>query len=355
MADEKPTTEVPAEAVAAKEPAVDADGELIPPPQIRKPSRDGIKEKEDAVKADMDVLDKQIKVVSDKLKSLQQASSGQNDGLSETRSKLKELKGKRESLISQRAAIYGARDAARESRDAKMSEMKDLKSQTKFKDVGSIDAEIKKKETLQNTTSMTLAKEKEVLKEIDDLKKQRKVLAQHMSVASDLDGGKAATADHGASIKQINEELTGIKGEMDKLQAELNKFYDKKNDSQVPKLRKEIDELRDKKRAKSEEIQKLWDGFKDANKVWKDNQVEWDKYKKVRAVKDKAEYEARKEAAKKAREEEMAKKTPYEEEMALCDYLVNYLTTTFLGTQCFSPADFNPPNPNRLLFFSNCL
>ena len=75
----------------------------------------------------------------------------------------------------------------------------------------------------------------------------------------------------------------------------------------------------------------------------------------MRAVKDKAEYEARKEAAKKAREEEMAKKTPYEEEMALCDYLVNYLTTTFLGTQCFSPADFNPPNPNRLGFFSNRL
>lgn len=36
--------------------------------------------------------------------------------------------------------------------------------------------QIKKKEQLQSTTSMTLAKEKEVLKEIDELKKQRRVM-----------------------------------------------------------------------------------------------------------------------------------------------------------------------------------
>jgi hypothetical protein len=71
--------------------------------------------------------------------------------------------------------------------------------------------------------------------------------------------------------------------------------------------------------------------LQDANKVWKDNQGEWDKFKKLRGLKEKAEYEARKKELAAARAAELAKKTPYEEEMALCDYLSNYLTTTFLG------------------------
>lgn len=178
---------------------------------------------------------------------------------------------------------------------------------------------------------MSLAKEKEVLKEIEDLKKQRRVLAQHMAVASDLDGGKTASADHGASIKEINEQLSAIKAEMEKLQTEVNKFYDKKNDSAYPALMKEKDALRAAKKDKMDAIQALWDGFKEANKVWKDNQAEWDKFKKLRSLKEKAEYEARKKELAAARAAELAKKTPYEEEMDLCDYLVNYLTTTFLG------------------------
>jgi hypothetical protein len=212
-----------------------------------------------------------------------------------------------------------------------MSEMKDLKSQTKFKDIGEIDRNIKKLETMQFTTTMSLAREKEILKEVEELKKQRRVLSQHLAVASDLDGGKAASVDTGAQLKDINDKLSTIKNQMEKLQAEVNKHYDKKNDSVYPSLIKEKDALRAQKKEIGDAAQKLWDDFKIANKVWKDNQGEWDKYKKLLAAKEKEAYEIRKAELKKKREEELAKKTPYEEEMDLCDYLVNYLTTTFLG------------------------
>jgi uncharacterized coiled-coil DUF342 family protein len=326
MADEK-TAETPETPV-----------ELKAPPAIKKPDRNVVKDKEEKVRAEMAKLEAKIKVVSDKAKAIQQETNGKDDGLSEARSRLKELKNKREGLISQRTAIYGVRDAARESRDAKMSEMKDLKSQTKFKDVGEIDRNIKKLETMQFTTTMSLAKEKEILKELEDLRKQRRILAQHMAVASDLDGGKTSAVDTGAQIKDINNQLSGIKGEMDKLQAELNKHYDKKNDSKYPKLIKEKDELRAQKKALADNVQKLWDDFKVANKVWKDNQNEWDKYKKLLHAKEKAEEEARRAERKKQREEELAKKTPYEEEMDLCDYLSNYLTTTFLSEKSANDA-----------------
>ena len=107
--------------------------------------------------------------------------------------------------------------AARESRDAKMSEMKDLKSQTKFKSVGEIDGKIKALETKQSTTSLSLKVEKDLLKEVDDLKKQRKILAQHSALAEGLDGG-AGKGDYDAQIKDVNDKLTKVKTEMEKHQ-----------------------------------------------------------------------------------------------------------------------------------------
>ena len=240
--------------------------------------------------------------------------------------------GKKETLMAQRTAIYGARDAARESRDAKMSEMKDLKSQTKYKSASEIDRKIKVLETAQSTTSMTLSKEKETLKEIGELKKQRAVVAQTEAVAAELDGGKAGgAADNGVAIKDLNEQLSAIKAEMDKHSAVLNKIAEKNKDSAFPALMKEKDELKAQKAEKVAASQKLWDDFKEDNKVWKENQAAWDAYKKVRAAAASKEYEARKAEKAAARKAELDKKTPYEEEMALCDYLVDYLTKTFLA------------------------
>ena len=304
-----------------------AEEELQAPPALKKPSRDAIKEKEDKIKADQAEIDVKFKKVSDKIKALQ-GGEKKDDGTAETRSKLKALKVKREGLIAERTALYAARDAARESRDAKMSEMKDLKSQTKYKDVGEIDRKIKALETQQATTSMTLAKEKEILKEVSELKNQRRLVAQAMAVAGALDGGKASSADHGATIKSISEQLATIKAEEDKLKGTLAKV--EKKDDAYPALVKEKDALRAARKVKSDEMQALWDDFRDANEAWRKNQEAWDKYKKVKDAAWRAEREAK--AAKWAAEraEELAKKTPYEEEMGLCEYLVNYLTTTFL-------------------------
>ena len=48
--------------------------------------------------------------------------------------------------------------------------------------------------------------------------------------------------------------------------------------------------------------------------------------------------QAEKAAWLKEKEEEELKKTPYEEEMALCEYLANYLTTTYLDNKTEAAA-----------------
>ena len=105
--------------------------------------------------------------------------------------------------------------AARESRDAKMSEMKDLKSQTKFKS-GRDRRQDQSARDEQSTTSLSLKVEKDLLKEVDDLKKQRKIRAA--LGARGRAGRRRWQGDYDAQIKDENDKLTKVKTEMEKHQ-----------------------------------------------------------------------------------------------------------------------------------------
>ena len=73
-------------------------------------------------------------------------------------------------------------------------------------------------------------------------------------------------------------------------------------------------------------VHRKWDEFKQQKKDW---EAWMDEERKVRD----AERKARNEEYQRKLEEEELKKVPYEEEMALCDYLVDYLKTTFLSEE----------------------
>lgn len=233
-------------------------------------------------------------------------------------------------MQEQRKALFAVRDAAKANRDEKMAEMKDLKSQTKYKSVEEIDKKMKQLEVAQSTTSMSLKVEKEVLKELGELKQQRKVVAQVSGVAAALDGGKGV--DNSSAVKEVMGQLDAVKKEIEGVKKVLDTDEASKKDDPSKKLTEEINKLRDAKKALSDVVQELWAKFRSDQDLWRDNQKAWDAFKKVRDASRKAEYEAKTEALKKAKAEELAKKTPYEEEMDLCDYLANYLTTTFLKT-----------------------
>lgn len=105
--------------------------------------------------------------------------------------------------------------------------------------------------------------------------------------------------------------------------------------------------MRAQKKIKQDEIQVLWDEFKQKNVAWKENQNEWKVYKISR---DKAFEEERREQREKLRlerEEEYAKKIPYEEEMQLCDYLLGYLTTNFLNSSAADSSSETQSNESN--------
>ena len=95
---------------------------------------------------------------------------------------------------------------------------------------------------------------------------------------------------------------------MDEHGAILKKLDDKKKDSATPGLLKEKDALRAQKKEKQDEIQALWDEFKEANKKFKKNQEEWKTYKQARDKAYEAERARRREEQKAARAAELAAK-----------------------------------------------
>jgi len=340
--DEKKPTEVPApaaeDAPATAAPVDGEAGELQEPRRIPRPDRNAVQEAEAGIRAEIKQLEAQMDTLGKKAKEAQTAASGQNDGMAGIRAEMKRLKSQKLTLLTRKNELYTAQDQAKEARDKTMGELAKLKSNTKYKTVEEIDRAVARLEIQQSTTSMPLNKEKELLKDIDELKKARKLLVQAGSTSAAAEGGAVPAGNYKAQISDINKELNAVKKEIEKHQAQLNKLFEKRKDTPVPGLLKQRDALRDDKKKKQDEIESLWEEFKAKNTEWKKNQEEWKVFKAARDKARKEENERLMEQRRQQREEELAKKTPYEEEMQLCDYLSNYLTTTFLGSKAADGA-----------------
>jgi len=100
----------------------------------------------------------------------------------------------------------------------------------------------------------------------------------------------------------------------------------------VESKKRELRVLLDEKKKLWGEIDALWTVFKAAEKEWKEYKT---KLETARRQQREKENEARKAEEEKRRAELEALealKIPYEEEMALCDYLANLLERTYLNT-----------------------
>merc|ERR1711943_112274 len=181
------------------------------------------------------------------------------------------------------------------------------------------------------TTSMSLKDEKVLLKEIDQLKQSKK-LVSHLAANND------SISSERKSSQSISEQLTAKNAELDVLKKKIEEqkqILDSLNEANserravLPALFKDKDALRKEKQAKVETIKALRAEFRTLENEFRAHQRE---VRRVRNEARKAEDEARKAELEKRQQEaeaEELKRVPYEEEMELCEYLSNYLETTY--------------------------
>lgn len=149
---------------------------------------------------------------------------------------------------------------------------------------------------------------------IDGVKEQRKVLQDNITAKNlEIDAVQA-------EIVEKQKSMDSVRATEDKSRSNLTSLKNERND-----LSKQIGEVMDERNASRNE-------FRDANNKWYDYQRACKARKKIQYDEMRLQEAAEKEAYLKAIEEEEAKKVPYEEEKALCDYLVSYLTRTYLET-----------------------
>lgn len=174
---------------------------------------------------------------------------------------------------------------------------KNAKSQLKFRTVQEIDAEIARLEKQQSTTSMKLADEKKLIKDIELLRGQKRQLASLGQSQDQMKNDKEERARLVGLLKAKREEVAEVQGRFNEQRAVIDKLVNKEGGprSKIPGLIEERKALSEKKkeavariRGIQAQIKEKWEEFKAKQKEWN----AWmDEERKVRDAERKARQE----------------------------------------------------------------
>jgi uncharacterized coiled-coil DUF342 family protein len=286
---------------------------------------------------ELDDLSNEIKAIQDERQKVQDTidgkmNSGKGSEVSIERDALGKLRAQKGALIDEKKKLVAKLDAIKNQGDKIAKDRKDTRASVKLSTVEEIDQEIARLKKTQETTSMSLSDEKKILKEIDQLQKSKALVATLKSKENDLEDVKAQRKLVAAQITAKDKEIDVVQAEITLKMDRIKEITDRETDKRD--VLKELFTKRDDLRKQINDIFKKKDA---ARAVFRDKSNDWYNYQRALAAKKKMEYEAEKKlrdeqhaAWLKAKEEEEAKKIPYEEEQNLCDFLADYLTRTYL-------------------------
>ncbi|VDI45258.1 Hypothetical predicted protein [Mytilus galloprovincialis] len=188
-----------------------------------------------------------------------------------------------------------------------------LQSRLHYRSEVKIDEAIRRLEWQLKIQNFKLTEEKKIVAEIDSLKRSKKDLSQFLAAKKEVD--------------EIRERQRRMREERDRYQKNVNQLRNKEDEtkksleekkSKLYVLKKEIDKLYTRKRHMIHE-------FKQHEKEYNEVKDEMKKQKKRDSFKRKEESKSHMEAFQNDIEEYGLQKEPYEDEIKLCNTLINYL------------------------------
>eukprot|EP00903_Cladosiphon_okamuranus_P017482 g16102.t1 len=305
----------------------------LPKPEPQ-PDNDEHEQQVAAINEDIKKIKSDIEVLKAKIDEANEARRGQGDEMGEARAVMRALKEERDEIRSHLDGMQAESARAKAALEGHDKSRRALQSSLKFKTVAEIETAIRQMEARQQTSSMSLAEEKKLIKEIEQLKTSKKTAAQYMSTEEAVKGAKDG---YGAARKTESEKKAELRAVQEKLKAaflvleEMSAKRDEEGGG-VTSLFEQKKALHEEINVKIEEIKELRSAHRAKLDDWYNSRRERTKFKRALQKAEWVERMAAKTARAKALEEEEAKKIPYESEMVLCDTLVSYLETTFLKT-----------------------
>lgn len=307
--------------------------------RVERPSKDNheaelasISEEVEVMKVKRQEIQSKIDVVMD---------SNRTSPLSKERDALSRLRSQKGALITEKKAIRARLDATRNQSERLFEGQKAAKQGVRFTSVAEIDAELKKLQRRQETTSMSLSEEKRLIKEMDALAASKKTVAHLKTNELNLEQVKEQRKLIAVEIAAKDKEIDAVQVEIEVQQTKIKSMSEKETDSRskIQGLLSERDTIRSEINDKLKEKDKARQIFREANNAWYDNQRAVRAQRKMQYEEERLQKEEERAAFLKAKEEEELKKIPYEEEQLLCDYLADYLTKTHLTDPAQAKAE----------------
>lgn len=219
-------------------------------------------------------------------------NGGRNTESGKERDALRALRSKKGALITEKKAMRARLDLVKKAADSLMNDRKATRANVRFNDVPSIEAEIKKLKTRQETTSMSLSEEKRLLKEIDTLMASKEVLATLKDKDVGIDNAKEQRKVISAEMKAKDIEIDAVQEEITAKQKIVEAFKESETEARnnLTELKGKREEIRKEIGEKIDQRNKCRDAFREANDKWYDYQ------RGIKAQK-KMKYEEEKKAA----------------------------------------------------------
>ena len=279
----------------------------------------------------MDAIKEERRKVQEKIDNAMSDPEGKAS-LQAARNKFNELKAQKNALIDQKKVMRAQLDKIKNESDKLVKDQKDARSNMKFSSLQDIEKEIAKLQRKQETTTMTLNEEKKLIKEMDALQASKKYVAELKDKTVAFDSVKEQRKAILQQISAKDKEIDALSKEMDTVMATIKSFNEKDTEKrgQIQDLFKKRDDFRKQIGDVLKQKDALRDAFRKKSDAWYTSQraikaqkkMQWEEEKKKRDEEE-AAYRAKLEA-------EEAKKIPYEEEQALCEFLADYLERTYL-------------------------
>lgn len=257
---------------------------------------------------------------------------GKGSETSQIRDAVTALRAKKTALIDEKKKLRNKLDQTKDATDKLVKDRKDTRSNVRFSNVEEVDKEIAKLQRRQETTSMSLTEEKKLIQEINALQSSKKLLADLKSKEGEFDDIKEQRKNVQAQLTAKDKEIDAVSKEMDDLQAKLKELSERETDKResTKALLNERDELRKKMGAILKEKDACRAAFREKSDAWYNVQRAIRAQKKIQYEEEKKKRDEERQVWLAAKEAEEAKKIPYEEEQALCEYLADYLERTYL-------------------------
>lgn len=301
--------------------------------QIERPSKESHEAEIAAIEADIEAIRAERKALQSKIDSAIGGNKQQkNSPLGRERDALNKLKNRKGLMVEQKRHIRTRLENIKADSDRLNDQTKHARSGMKFTTVAEIDKEISRLRYKQETSSMSLSDEKKLIREIENLQASKRTAEELQSKKSSLESIKEDRKTVQAELNAKSAEIDAIQKEIDAQALVVKEMTDKQSSQRgaVDDLIKQREDLKTKMDEKFKEKNELKTQFHEKTNDWYNNQRAIKAQKQIEYEKEKKRREEEKSVWLKKLEEEELAKTPYEEEMALCDYLANYLTTTYL-------------------------